>query len=87
MLTVILIIALVCFLWGILENGFYNLLSYVFEIIIAMVVAALIGGVIGLVFLSPEIFAMAGAGFGFFYTIYVWITRRYNKLVGWIFCH
>ena len=48
---------LVCFIWGAIQNGVENLLSYVLEIALTALVGAFLGWLIGLWYIG----AIAGA--------------------------
>ena len=62
---------LVCFIWGVIQNGVENLLSYVLEIALTALVGAFLGWLIGLWYIG----AIAGA----VYCIYCWIFGKAEK--------
>lgn len=69
---------LVCFIWGAIQNGVENLLSYALEIALTALVGAFLGWLIGLWYIG----AIAGA----VYCIYCWIFGKFNIFMKWWFC-
>lgn len=69
---------LVCFIWGVIQNGVENLLSYVLEIALTALVGAFLGWLIGLWYIGSIVGAV--------YCIYCWIFGKFNIFMKWWFC-